>query len=78
NWDLHGKNKMVKEIRERFDSMMERVIREHELARKKMKEEGDAGGRVKNLFDILLDIFEDNKKIDEIRLIKENIKAFIL
>ncbi|QHO24268.1 hypothetical protein HN873_039790 [Arachis hypogaea] len=78
NWDLHGKNKRVKEIRKRFDSMIERVIREHELAKKKMKEEGDTGGRVKDLLDILLDILEDNKKIDEIQLTKENIKALIL
>ncbi|KAL4337745.1 hypothetical protein AHAS_Ahas12G0140900 [Arachis hypogaea] len=78
NWDLHGINKRAKEIKERFDSMIERVIREHELAKKKMKEEGDTGGRVKDLLDILLDILEDNKKIDEIQLTKENIKALIL
>ncbi|KAL1330616.1 3,9-dihydroxypterocarpan 6A-monooxygenase [Arachis hypogaea] len=79
NWDLQGMNKRLKGILERFDSMIERVIREHELARKKRKEEGesDEGGRVRDLLDILLEIYED-KRNDEIELSRENIKAFIL
>ncbi|MED6116360.1 hypothetical protein PIB30_099569 [Stylosanthes scabra] len=42
NGDLQGMNKRLKKIRERFDSIMEKVIREHEL----VKEKGDEDGRV--------------------------------
>ncbi|KAL4394330.1 hypothetical protein AHAS_Ahas02G0141200 [Arachis hypogaea] len=79
NWDLQGMNKRLKGILDRFDSMIERVIKEHELARKKRKEEGesDERGRVRDLLDILLEIYED-KRNDEIELSRENIKAFIL
>ncbi|MED6124071.1 hypothetical protein PIB30_055630 [Stylosanthes scabra] len=79
NWNLQGINKRLKMVRERFDSMMERIIREHELVRKERKEKGDnGGGQVRDLLDILLEIHEDNRIIDEIQFTKENIKAFIL
>ncbi|KAL1312353.1 cytochrome P450 93A3-like [Arachis ipaensis] len=75
NWDLQGFRKRVEEIRNRFDSMMERVIKEHQGERMKRKKEGE-DGEIKDLLDILLDIHEDDNS--EIRLTKENIKAFIL
>ncbi|XLU57723.1 hypothetical protein S245_052371, partial [Arachis hypogaea] len=75
NWDLQGIRKRVEEIRNRFDSMMERVIKEHQEERMKRKKEGE-DGEIKDLLDILLDIHEDDNS--EIRLTKENIKAFIL
>ncbi|MED6113767.1 hypothetical protein PIB30_073897 [Stylosanthes scabra] len=80
NWNLQGMNKRLKKVRERFDSMMERIIREHELVRKEKKEKGDnnGGGKVRDLLDILLEIHEDNQIIDEIQFTMENIKAFIL
>ena len=76
NWDLQGFRKRLKEIRDRFDTMMERVIKEHEEERRKRREAGGGDGQVKDLLDILLDIHEDENS--EIKLTKENIKAFIM
>lgn len=76
NWDLQGFGKGLKEIRDRFDAMMERVIKEHQEERRKRKELGGGDGRIKDLLDILLDIHEDESS--EIKLTMENIKAFIL
>ncbi|MED6146918.1 hypothetical protein PIB30_039234 [Stylosanthes scabra] len=78
NWDLQGMNKRLKKTRGRFDSLMERVIREHKLVRKNRKVEGDEDGRVRDLLDILLEIHEDNKGTDEIQLTIEDIKAIIM
>jgi cytochrome P450 len=75
NLDLQGFGKRVKEVRGNFDSMMERIIKEHEEARKKEKDM-DGGYAVKDLLHILLDIYED--KSSKMRLTRENIKAFIL
>ncbi|KAK7396278.1 hypothetical protein VNO78_17170 [Psophocarpus tetragonolobus] len=77
NWDLQGFRKRLKEIRDRFDTMMERAIEEHQEERKKIKEEGSGGeGQIKDLLDVLLDIHEHENS--DIKLTKENIKAFIL
>ncbi|KAK7285533.1 hypothetical protein RJT34_20307 [Clitoria ternatea] len=76
NWDLQGFGKRLEEIRDRFDTMMERVIKEHEEERRKRKELGDGQNPIKDLLDILLDIHND--KNSDIKLTKENIKAFIL
>ncbi|CAI0386888.1 unnamed protein product, partial [Linum tenue] len=65
--DLQGFGKRLEDLRERFDSMMERIIEEHVEARN--------GGEVKDLLDVLLDIKEDQDS--EIKLTRENIKAFI-
>jgi hypothetical protein len=73
--DLQGFGKRLKEVRKRFDTMTERIIMEHEEARKKKKETGE-GDPVKDLLDILLDISEDDSS--EMKLTRENIKAFIL
>jgi uncharacterized protein YgfB (UPF0149 family) len=56
--------------------MMERIMKEHEDARKRKKETGDEDDTVKDLLDILLDIYEDENA--EKRLTRENIKAFIM
>ncbi|CAI0386887.1 unnamed protein product, partial [Linum tenue] len=63
--DLQGFGKRLEDLRERFDSMMERIIEEHV----------GNGGEVKDLLDVLLDIKEDQDS--EIKLTRENIKAFI-
>ncbi|CAK9159321.1 unnamed protein product [Ilex paraguariensis] len=76
NLDLQGFRKRLKHVRDTYDSMMERVIREHQEARRKKKESGDRSDVVKDLLDILLDSSEDEST--EIKLTKENIKAFIL
>ncbi|MED6176847.1 hypothetical protein PIB30_092232 [Stylosanthes scabra] len=78
NWDLQGMNKRLKEILERFDSMIKRIIKEHEFVRKKKKEGESEGVSVRDLLDILLEIYEDKKRNDEIELSTDNIKAFIL
>lgn len=76
-WDLQGFGKGLKEIRDRFDAIMERAIKKHEEERKKRREEGSGGeGHIKDLLDVLLDIHEDENS--DIKLTKENIKAFIL
>ncbi|TKY62569.1 3,9-dihydroxypterocarpan 6A-monooxygenase [Spatholobus suberectus] len=76
NWDLQGFGKRLKEIRDRFDTMMERAIKEHEEERRKREELGSGGeGQIKDLLDILLDIHEDENS--DIKLTIENIKAFI-
>ncbi|RVW46904.1 3,9-dihydroxypterocarpan 6A-monooxygenase [Vitis vinifera] len=74
NLDLQGFGKRLKEVHERFDSMIEKIMREHEEARK--KEMGGGGDAAKDVLDILLDISEDESS--EIKLTRENIKAFIL
>ncbi|KAM7500220.1 hypothetical protein LguiA_024634 [Lonicera macranthoides] len=74
NLDLQGFKKRLKGVRDGFDTMMERIIEEHEVARREKKMSG--GDEVKDLLDILLDIAED--KSLEMKLSKENIKAFIL
>lgn len=67
--DLQGLKKRLKNARDRYDAIIERIIEEHE-SRKNI----DAGAR--NMLDILLDIYED--KDAEMKLTRENIKAFIM
>ncbi|KAJ9184725.1 hypothetical protein P3X46_004424 [Hevea brasiliensis] len=74
NLDLQGFNRRLKEVHDKFDKMMERIIGEHQEARKIKKETG--GDSMKDLLEILLDISEDANS--EMKLTRENIKAFIL
>lgn len=79
NFDLQlGLKKQLKDARNRYDVMMERIIKEHEDERMKRKKSGDGEGEiiVKDLLDILLDIYEDENA--EMRLTRENIKAFVM
>ncbi|KAJ6741878.1 CYTOCHROME P450 [Salix viminalis] len=71
-----GFEKRLKDARDRYDSMMERIMKEHEDARRKKREIGDEGDTVKDVLDILLDIYEDENA--EKRLTRENIKAFLM
>ncbi|XVE96053.1 hypothetical protein REPUB_Repub02eG0188100 [Reevesia pubescens] len=75
NFDLQGMNKKLKAVRDKFDTMMDKIIKEHEEARKR-KEDGGDRDTVKDLLDILLDISEEQSS--EMKLTRENIKAFIL
>ncbi|PWA37355.1 cytochrome P450 93A3 [Artemisia annua] len=63
NLDLQGFGKRLKDIRNRYDALIERIIKEHEVARKQET------GEVKDLL---------NNKSMEIKLSRENIKAIIL
>ncbi|CAJ1967483.1 unnamed protein product [Sphenostylis stenocarpa] len=74
--DLQRMKKRLVEILQRFDGMMERVIREHEEERERRKERGEEGERVGDLLDILLEIHQDETR--EMKLSIENVKAFIL
>lgn len=76
--DLQGYRKLLKSVRSKYDVIIERIIKEHEESRRKKKDmqkddEAEAEG---DLLDILLDIYEDPNS--EIRLTRENIKAFFL
>ncbi|XP_062080282.1 3,9-dihydroxypterocarpan 6A-monooxygenase-like [Humulus lupulus] len=70
NFDLQGIKIKGKKVHEKFDHMMEKIIKEHQEQRK------EDGNGVKDLLDILLDISEDDSS--ENRLTMEHIKAFIL
>lgn len=73
NLDLQGFGKRVKSVRKSFDTIMDKIIKEHEDHARDIKKEDNA---IKDLLDILLDISEDERS--EIRLTRENIKSFIL
>ncbi|PWA86054.1 Cytochrome P450 (chloroplast) [Artemisia annua] len=60
------------DIHTRLDALLERVLREHQEARKQKKDTG----KVRDLLDILLDISEDENM--EMKLTTNSIKAFIL
>ncbi|CAF1880418.1 unnamed protein product [Brassica oleracea] len=68
--DLQGIKKRLKNARDKYDVIIERIMKEHE-SRNHM----DAGG-VRSMLDILLDIYED--KNSEMKLTRENIKGFIM
>ncbi|KAK9005833.1 hypothetical protein V6N11_043253 [Hibiscus sabdariffa] len=71
NLDLQGMKKRLKHVHDKFDSMMDKIIKEHEEARKRKDHD-----TVKDLLHILLDTSEDENS--EMKLTRENIKAFIL
>ncbi|CAL0316911.1 unnamed protein product [Lupinus luteus] len=79
-FDLQGFGKRLESVRSKFDAIMERIMKEHEDARKKREEEEEMGRKgdqsVKDLLDILLDIYADESS--ENKLTRENIKAFIM
>ncbi|OIT28643.1 PREDICTED: cytochrome P450 93A3-like [Nicotiana attenuata] len=76
NLDLQGFGKRVKDLRARFDQMIERIIKEHNEVRRTRYQSNDGSEFVKDLLDILLDIADDEHA--EMRLTREHIKAFIL
>ncbi|XP_059311106.1 3,9-dihydroxypterocarpan 6A-monooxygenase-like [Lycium ferocissimum] len=76
NLDLQGFRTRIKDVSGRFDQMMERIINEHQEARRMRDQSNDGSEFVKDLLDILLDIADDEHA--EMRLTRENIKAFIL
>ncbi|XP_076927779.1 cytochrome P450 93A3-like [Bidens hawaiensis] len=70
NLDLQGFVRKSKDIRRRFDALMETIISDHEVTIKQDTSEA------KDLLNILLHISED--KSTETKLTRENIKVFIL
>ncbi|XP_027353138.1 cytochrome P450 93A3-like [Abrus precatorius] len=75
SFDLQGFNKRLREIQIRFDTIMDGMIKKREEERKNNRENGGTH-EIKDMLDVLLEIHEDESS--EIRLTKENIKAFIL
>ncbi|KAJ0988142.1 hypothetical protein J5N97_006498 [Dioscorea zingiberensis] len=73
NLDLQGFDKRLEDVRRRFDGMMEGILKEKKTLR---KEVAGGGAAVKDILDILLDIYEDDKA--EMKISMENIKAFIM
>ncbi|XP_021283128.1 3,9-dihydroxypterocarpan 6A-monooxygenase-like [Herrania umbratica] len=73
NLDLQGFKKRLKDVRDRYDILMEKIILEHKEARNK---NGAGGDRMKDVLDILIDISEDENA--EMKLTRENIKAFVM
>ncbi|GAA0173284.1 oxygenase [Lithospermum erythrorhizon] len=76
NLDLQGIKKRLKDVRIRFDDMLDKIIKDHQEARNKRKENDGGGEEMKDLLHVLLDVSEDENA--EVRLSSENIKAFIL
>lgn len=74
NLDLQGFNKRLEDLHRRFDGMMEKILKEKEEERRKGMKMSEK--RVKDLVDTLLEIAEDESA--EMKLTRENIKAFIL
>ncbi|KAL4578868.1 hypothetical protein LXL04_014999 [Taraxacum kok-saghyz] len=70
NLDFHGFGKKLNDIGRRFDELTERIMKEHEEARKHGIEE------VKDLLNVLLDISEDDTM--EIKLTRENISMYTI
>ncbi|KAH6812458.1 hypothetical protein C2S51_026220 [Perilla frutescens var. frutescens] len=76
NLDLQGFGKRLKEVRDGFDRMMEKIIDEHQNQRRKSKDDGGKGEVLRDLLGILLDIAEDVQEIDSVigkdRLVEES------
>ncbi|CAN1142275.1 3,9-dihydroxypterocarpan 6A-monooxygenase [Linum perenne] len=75
-WDVQGFEKRLKDVRDRYDVMMERIIEEHQELSRKMKIEGNDFEQNKDVLHMLLDIYEDENA--EMKLTRENIKAFVM
>ncbi|KAK9157014.1 hypothetical protein Scep_003588 [Stephania cephalantha] len=77
---IYGFRKRFEDAHAKYDRMIEKIIKEHEEARKSSKDEmgGYASGdhEVKDILHILLDMSEDDDA--EMRVSRENIKAFIM
>ncbi|KAK1313368.1 Cytochrome P450 93A3 [Acorus calamus] len=68
--DLQGLKKEAKDVHERFDRIIEGVLKEKEMERR----EGKGRERMKDLFDVLMDVSEDENA--EVKLTRDDIKGF--
>ncbi|KAK8515133.1 hypothetical protein V6N13_122125 [Hibiscus sabdariffa] len=73
NLDLQGFRKRLKDVRGRYDVLMEKIILEHKEAR---KNNGSIGDMAKDVLDILIETSEDENA--EMKLTRENVKAFVM
>ncbi|XP_027364304.1 cytochrome P450 93A3-like [Abrus precatorius] len=70
-FDMQGIGKRLQKVRDRFDTMIESIIQEHEEGRKKLTKKDAA----KDVLDALLSIYEDQSS--EVKITRDNIKAFL-
>lgn len=70
---MQGFRKRFLDIHNRYDSLLEKIMRDREELRKNKKPNDDD---VKDFLDIMLDIFEDEHS--EVQLTRNHIKALIL
>ncbi|CAL4996442.1 unnamed protein product [Urochloa decumbens] len=77
-WDLQGLTRKTREVRDKFDALLEIMITAKEEARRRKAARGEAASSAttKDLLDILMDAAEDQNA--EVKLTRENIKAFVL
>ncbi|MBA0801129.1 hypothetical protein Gohar_011512, partial [Gossypium harknessii] len=73
NIDVQGFRKRFLDIHNRYDSLLEKIMRDREQLRKNKKPNDDD---VKDFLDIMLDIFEDEHS--GVQLTRNHIKALIL
>ncbi|CAD6211236.1 unnamed protein product [Miscanthus lutarioriparius] len=79
-WDLQGLTRRTREVRDKFDALLEIMITGKEENRRRQHGLGQttttADNSSKDLLDILMDAAEDVNA--EVKLTRENIKAFVL
>ncbi|CAA6658524.1 unnamed protein product [Spirodela intermedia] len=75
NLDLQHLKSRYEDVHRRFDSLMERILKEEDALRTKKSGKTGADGVFRGLLHVLLDISEDEGA--EMRLSRENIKSFI-
>ncbi|RLM87426.1 3,9-dihydroxypterocarpan 6A-monooxygenase-like [Panicum miliaceum] len=74
-WDLQGLTRRTREVRDKFDALLEIMITAKEEARRRSRAPSTTTG-TKDLLDILMDAAADQNA--EVKLTRENIKAFVL
>lgn len=72
--DLQGIGKRLKNVRERFDTIMEMIIEEHQDERKRSKSR--LNQTPKDILDVLLTVSED--ETSEVKITRDNIKGFLM
>jgi cytochrome P450 family 93 subfamily A len=79
HWDVQGLGKRIDAVHRKFDAMMERILTARDAerrCRRKAAADGAGEGDKKDLLDMLFDMHEDEGA--EMRLTRDNIKAFML
>jgi flavanone 2-hydroxylase len=78
-WDLQGLTRRTREVRDRFDALLEVMIKAKEEARRSNHQQQQmvtSSSKDKDLLDILMDAAADDKA--DVKLTRDNIKAFVL
>ncbi|MED6138224.1 hypothetical protein PIB30_072231 [Stylosanthes scabra] len=75
-FDFQGFGKRMKEVRGKFDVMLEGIIREHEEDRRSQKSTANNNHGAKDVLDAILRISEDPSS--EVKITRDNIKGFLM